>query len=116
MCWSALEAERLHPGKTVVEDFAKYGGGRYVWGEHLEKFYGATHAFLYELAVWNRNTLKSKLRRWTVRHMAYRKKPLDVLSIGDGLGFDCLHLARKGHRVTYFELPGLSERFAQEVV
>ncbi len=46
---------------------------------------------------------------------AQRGKPLDILSIGDGLGFDCLHLARKGHRVTYFELPGLCETFARKL-
>ena len=27
---------------------------------------------------------------------------LDVLGVGDGLGFDCLHLARRGHRARPF--------------
>ena len=108
-----LEYEHRHPGRSVADDFEKRGGPRYEWGKHLEEFYGSTDAFLYELAVWNRNRLKGQFRRWTTRHMARAKKPLDVLSVGDGLGFDCLHLARKKHRVTYFELPGLSERFAR---
>ena len=56
--------------------------------------------------------MKAGLRRWTERHLARQKRPLDVLGIGDGLSFDCLHLARKQHRVTYIELPGKSERFA----
>jgi SAM-dependent methyltransferase len=42
-------------------------------------------------------------------------KPLDVLCIGDGLGFESLHFAARAHRVTYFELPGVSERFARRL-
>lgn len=111
-----LEWERAHPGCSVAQDFAQHGGPRYEWGPHLESFYGKTNAFLYELAVWNRNTVKARMRRWTARLMDRRQgKQLDILSIGDGLGFDCLYFARKGHRVTYFELPGLSERFAREL-
>jgi SAM-dependent methyltransferase len=110
-----LEWERAHPGCTVAQDFARSGGPRYKWGPHLEKFYGSTSAFLYELAVWNRNSVKSRMRRWTERQMRRQGRPLDVLSVGDGLGFDCLHFARKGHRATYFELPGLSERFARKL-
>lgn len=110
-----LENERIHPGTTVAEDFAAKGGPRYVWGKHLEEFYGKTQAFLYELAVWNRNSLKAQLRRWTTRHMARQGRPLDVLGVGDGLGFDCLHFHRKKHRVTYFELAGISEQFARKL-
>ena len=109
----ALERERRHPGRTVAEEFRKRGGPRYQWGPHLEAFYSSTNAFLYELAVWNRNLLKATMRRWTTRHMARQGRPLDVLGIGDGLGFDCLHLSHKKHHVTYFELPGTSEQFAR---
>jgi len=110
-----LEFERKHPGRNVAEDFQKHGGPRYIWGKHLEDFYEFTNAFLYELVVWNRNALKRRLRRWTVRHRALAGKSVDLLSIGDGLGFDCLYLASKGHRLTYFELPGISERFARRL-
>jgi SAM-dependent methyltransferase len=110
-----LEFEREHPGCSVAEDFARHGGPRYEWGPHLESFYGTTNAFLYELAVWNRNSVKSRMRRWTARLLERQGQNLDVLSIGDGLGFDCLYFRRKGHRPTYFELPGLSERFAREL-
>lgn len=110
-----LELERKHPGKNVADDFSRHDGPRYSWGRHLEEFYSQTNAFLYELVVWNRNVLKKRLRRWTSRHMARRGRPLDVLSVGDGLGFDCLHFAAKNHRMTYFELPGLTERFARRM-
>jgi SAM-dependent methyltransferase len=110
-----LEVELRHPGRSVAEDFAARGGPRYTPGPQMDAFYASTDAFLYELAVWNNNRLKIRMRRWIGRHMGGAGRPLDVLSIGDGLGFDCLHLARQGHRVTYFELPGQSERFARRL-
>jgi SAM-dependent methyltransferase len=52
-------------------------------------------------------------------HLARRAnrigRPLRVLSIGDGLGFDSLELARAGHDVTYYELPGRTEAFARRL-
>jgi SAM-dependent methyltransferase len=108
-----LERERKRPGHAVADDFRTRGGTRYTAGPAMDAFYGSTDAFLYELAVWNRNRLKDGMRKWIAKHMARVGRPLDVLSIGDGMGFDCLYWARKGHRVTYFELPGVSERFAR---
>ncbi|HET6247330.1 MAG TPA: class I SAM-dependent methyltransferase [Tepidisphaeraceae bacterium] len=110
-----LELERKYPGRNVADDFQNHGGPRYQWGSHLESFYSQTNAFLYELVVWNRNGLKRRMRRWTARHIARANQPIDLLSIGDGLGFDCVYFADKGHRVTYFELPGISERFARRL-
>jgi SAM-dependent methyltransferase len=110
-----LDTELRHPGRSVADDFAARGGPRYTAGPGMDAFYATTDAFLYELAVWNRNRLKHGMRKWIGRHMARAGKSLDVLSVGDGLGFDCLHWARAGHRVTYFELPGLGERFARRL-
>ena len=31
------------------------------------------------------------------------------------MGFDCLHWAKQGHAVTYFELPGYGPRFATKL-
>lgn len=108
-----IEYELQHPGRSVADDFAARGAPRYTAGPAMDAFYEQTDAFLYELAVWNRNRLKQGMRKWVAGHMKRIGKPLDVLSIGDGMGFDCLHLWRQGHRVTYFELPGKSERFAR---
>lgn len=112
---ATLEQERRHPGTTVARDFAKHGARRYQASPQLDAFYSSTCAFIYELAVWSRNGAKKQMRRWTTRHLALQGRPLDILAVGDGLGFDCLHLARKGHRLTYFELPGPSEQFARKL-
>jgi len=114
-----LRREYWWPGSSVSEDFARRGLERYTWGEGLIRFYGETDSFIYELAVWNRNWLKSILRGSVVQyagaHALRLGRPLRVLSIGDGLGFDSLELARAGHDVTYCELPGRSEAFARRL-
>ncbi|HEX4796544.1 MAG TPA: methyltransferase domain-containing protein [Humisphaera sp.] len=110
-----LEIEHRHPGQTVAQDFARHGARLYTDGPEMAAFYESTDAFLYELAVWNRNLLKQSMRHFVCRHLERRKRPLDVLCLGDGLGFDSLYFASRGHRVTYFELPGLGERFARRL-
>src|SRR5947209_5955498 len=50
-----LERERKRPGHAVADDFRARGVPRYAAGPAMDAFYGATDAFLYELAVWNRN-------------------------------------------------------------
>ena len=112
--------EQARPGTAVAKDFAIHGGPRYTPGQAMDAFYGTTDAFLYELAVWNRNRLKHGMRKWIARHLrkvadVTDRPALDVLSIGDGMGFDCLYWAQQGHQVTYFELPGHGPRFATKL-
>jgi SAM-dependent methyltransferase len=111
-----LKEEFLDPGSTVARDFESRGIQRYVMSDEMTRFYSETDAFLYELAVWNRNANKRFMCRQILesieKHFA---KPVDVLSVGDGLGFDSLEFARAGHRVTYFELPGKTEACARQV-
>jgi protein-L-isoaspartate O-methyltransferase len=113
---SRLREEFESPGTNVARAFRKTGLEPYIWNNELTRFYEQTDAFLYELAIWNRNKLKQRMRRWVTKHLANsEKRTLDVLSIGDGLGFDSAYLARAGHRVTYFEVPGYTESFARKV-
>jgi len=115
-----LLQELEHPGSSVANDFAARGAPRYQPGPAMDEFYSSTDGFLYELAVWNRNRLKQSMRRWIAAHLARVAAAkgagaLDVLSVGDGMGFDCLHWHRRGHQVTYFELPGLGPKFAERL-
>lgn len=113
---SRLREEFDNPGTNVARAFRETGLERYVWNDRLARFYEQTDAFLYELVIWNRNKLKRRMRRWVAKHLANsEKRTLDVLSIGDGLGLDSAYLARAGHRVTYFEVPGYTESFARKV-
>jgi SAM-dependent methyltransferase len=114
-----LRREFWWPGVSVSEDFARRGLQRYTWGEGLIRFYCETDSFIYELAVWNRNWFKIRMRWSVALYLARRAiaigRPLRVLSIGDGLGFDSLEFARAGHDVTYYELPGRTEAFARQL-
>lgn len=112
MALMRLKREHRQPGVSVAEDFARSGAPRYTWSPAMEAFYQSTDAFIYELAIWNRNAMKVGMRL-SVRRFLRRRGTLDILNVGDGLGFDSLALARDQHRVTYLEFPGPSERFAR---
>ncbi len=111
-----LRAEFRSPGSTVTCALRESGVERYVWSDALARFYERTDAFLYELVIWNLNRIKGWMRRAVARHLNRENgRGLDVLNIGDGLGFDSVYLAQAGHRMTYFELPGCTEAFARRV-
>jgi SAM-dependent methyltransferase len=104
-------------GCSVGKDFHARRLRPHVWSDDLERFYRQTDAFLYELAVWNCNRIKRRMRRAVRRLVAGCRRDegvadADVLVVGDGLGFDSLALAGDGHRVTYFEPPGSAQDFA----
>ncbi len=111
-----LREEFESPGINVARATRDFRLAPYTWSEDLQRFYEQTDAFLYELAIWNRNRTKRRMRRWTARHLAgSASSGLNVLAFGDGLGFDSVHLARAGHRVTYLEVPGYVRSFAERV-
>ena len=113
---AGLAAEADDPGSTVAGELLRRGVEPYVYSDGLEAFYRDSDAFLFELAVWNRRGFKRSMRRWTVgraaEEAARRGRPLRVLAFGDGIGVDAAALALEGQDVTYFEVPGLSQRVA----
>jgi 2-polyprenyl-3-methyl-5-hydroxy-6-metoxy-1,4-benzoquinol methylase len=111
-----LRSEFANPGISVARDFESRGVERYVMSDKMTRFYSESDGFLYELAIWNRNANKRFMCGNILRVISERfDAKVDVLSIGDGLGFDCREFARAGHRVTYFELPGKTEACARKV-
>jgi SAM-dependent methyltransferase len=59
--------------------------------------------------------LKTRLRRWIADLLSRDGRPLDVLAYGDGLGFDSLYLAQRGHHVRYFEVSQKCQAFARKL-
>ena len=113
---SRLREEFLRPGINVARALRRAGLGPHVWNDGLSHFYEQSDAFLYELVIWNWNQIKRQIRFWLARHFANGQgRILDVLNIGDGLGFDSAYLSQAGHRVTYFGSPGLEESFARRL-
>jgi len=86
------------------------------WSEELGRFYERTSAFVYEILVWNDMPIKQRMRRWMVRYLEKTgRRAQRILCVGDGLGFDSTALAAAGHKVVYFEVAAVSQRFASEV-
>jgi len=111
-----LREDFENPGANVAHAFGQANLSPYIWSDDLNRFYQQSDAFLYELLIWNRNRLKRKMRKWIAKHLVkISSGPMEILSIGDGLGFDSLYLTQCGHRVTYFELPGYTHHIAQKV-
>jgi SAM-dependent methyltransferase len=116
-----LRAEFHAFGSSVGRDFHARQLSPHVWSDDLARFYQQTDAFLFELAVWNCNRIKRRMRRATRRLVAgghggdEHARSVNVLVVGDGLGFDSLALAQDGHRVTYFEPPGMTQEFARRL-
>jgi len=111
-----LENENRNIGSSVKAAFKEavktHGAQRFVYNEAMERFYEKTDSFLYELAVWNLNGLKQDMGAWCCDWITRRLGSSRVLSIGDGMGFECLRIAEAGHDVTYFEVPGYCAEFA----
>lgn len=88
----------------------------YEYSPELEKFYADSDAFLYESLVWNRTSLKNKVRRWIGKHLAQSgQTPLKIMTFGDGLGIDAYFLAQLGHEVTYFDVSQKCTEFARQI-
>ncbi|MBN1975032.1 MAG: methyltransferase domain-containing protein [Sedimentisphaerales bacterium] len=111
-----LRREFEQPGANVVKAFAEASLSPYTWSEELVKFYERADAFIYELVLWNRNSLKRRMRSYIAKYLCqYEGTGRKVLCVGDGLGFDSFYFAQKGQKVTYYEVPGFSHRFASRL-
>jgi len=116
-----LRDEFERPGSAVGDDFARRGLEPYIWSDDLIRFYSDTDSFLYELAIWNNNAIKLRMRQRVQMHLNTLARarggdgPLHILHLGDGLGFDCLASRRPPFALTYFEVPGYTQTFAERL-
>jgi SAM-dependent methyltransferase len=114
---ATLRAEHADPGSVVRHDLQARGIALYEWSDAMDRFYRESDAFMYELAIWNHNRIKCRMRRRIVRHLkAMMRDGLTqprVLSVGDGLGVDSLAASRIGCATTYFEFEGPTAQFAR---
>ena len=110
-----LEEERCL-GINVGQALVDFGLRPHEWSDGLVQFYAQTNSFLYESSVWNRTALKGDVRKWITNYLReYSSKPLRILCVGDGLGFDSTALATAGHEVVYFEPSQPCNEYARTV-
>jgi SAM-dependent methyltransferase len=111
-----LHHDELSVGKIYLDEFAATGIEPYTWSEGMARFYEETKSILLGSVIWNRCPEKLRMREWIGRFLASQpNSPLDVLTIGDGAGFDSLYLAKCGHRVTYSEVSPCACDFAERL-
>jgi len=111
-----LRKEFEQSGANVVEAFSESKLEPYTWSKGLVEFYEKTDAFIYELVLWNRNSIKRRMRSYISKYInEHEGNGKNVLCVGDGLGFDSFYFAQKGQNVTYYEVEGFSHRFASRL-
>jgi SAM-dependent methyltransferase len=111
-----LLQEECDIGSGMREEMLRRGAPFHVVSPQLDGLYAESDVFLYELVAWNRKHQKLAMRKWIAEFLARRSAtPLNILSFGDGIGFDSLHLAKVGHQVTYFEVGDKLIRFAEDL-
>ncbi|MGE0607026.1 MAG: class I SAM-dependent methyltransferase [Pirellulales bacterium] len=103
-------------GSIFRQEFVQAGLMPYVWSDALERFYADTDCYLHGAVMWNRRPAKLQMRGWIGDYLARDGQPLDVLTVGDGPGFDSQYLADWGHRVTYSEISPKCMQFARQML
>ena len=81
--------------------------------EEVTRFYQTTNSYLYNLAADHSCLERPVVLDVVVERIEKHGRSLDILVYGDGIGTDSITLARRHHRVTYFDLPGKTSDFAR---
>ena len=104
-----LEDEYEHPGAGVAEAWRAAAPET---PEEVERFYMETSSYVFDLAADHCRERRHDVWAAILDRLA-RAPGKDVLAYGDGIGTDAIGLARAGYRVTYYDLPGVTSRFAR---
>src|SRR5689334_7812647 len=80
--------------------------------EEVTRFYQDTTAYVFDLAADHCRARRRDVWLPILNRLA-RAPGKEILLYGDGIGTDSIALARAGYHVTYFDLPGITSRFAR---
>src|SRR5262245_52664982 len=105
-----LESELRAPGGLVAEAWRLAEPGT---PDEIMRFYQETDSYIYDLASDHCWLRRARVWEAIVERIERRGRYQDVLLYGDGIGTDSMALARRGHRVSYFDLPGMTSDFAR---
>lgn len=81
--------------------------------EEIDRFYQTTDSYIYNLAADHCSLRRKVVWDIVIRRISSFGKGLKILVFGDGIGTDSITLARLGHQVSYFDLPGKTREFAR---
>jgi len=98
------------PGSTVAEAWrlAKPSSP-----DDVRRFYCETDSYVYDLVVDHCHVRRRQAWKPLIARIDRLGEHKTVLGFGDGIGSDSIALARSGHRVTYFDVPGVTSSFAR---
>jgi SAM-dependent methyltransferase len=108
--WQRIEYELDSPGSTVADAWrlAKPNSP-----DDVRSFYSETDSYVYDLLVDHCHVRRRDAWTALMTRIGRLGFSRDVLLYGDGIGTDSIALARCGHHVTYFDVPGVTSAFAR---
>src|SRR5262249_15781004 len=107
---SRVDMELLAPGSLIAKAWQRADPRT---PNEIIKFYQETDSYLYGLASDHCHSGRASVWGAVVRRIERRGLGQHILVYGDGIGTDSIALARRNHRVTYFDLPGKTSDFAR---
>ena len=110
---STLFWEAVETGTTVGAASEDFGVTPHVYNEEMQRFYGVTDAFVFELIVGHLRDACKEIDRRVIESVSRFAKGEQMLCLGDGIGTDSLRFAKAGFDVTYFEFKGPSSDVAK---
>jgi SAM-dependent methyltransferase len=105
-----LDKDLQHPGSLVA---AAWHLANPQSPDEVIRFYQETDSYVYDLAADHCRARRRPVWNTIVQRVERRGSAQNVLLYGDGIGTDSLALSRRGHQVTYFDLPGITANFAR---
>ncbi len=105
-----LEVELSQPGTHVT---TAWRVANPLTESDIVRFYQETTSYVYDLAADHCRRDRRTVWESVLQRVERRGVPQEVLIYGDGIGTDSIALARRGHHVTYFDLPGVTSGFAR---
>ena len=105
-----ISSELEAPGSTVAEAW-KQADPRS--SDEINRFYRETSSYVYDLVVDHCHRRRRLPSQAVASRIERTGAARNVLMYGDGIGTDSIALARLGHRVTYFDVPGVTSAFAR---
>jgi SAM-dependent methyltransferase len=105
-----IESELRDPGRLVAQAWLLADPHT---PDEIKRFYQETDSYIYDLASDHCCLRRAPVWEAIVSRIEKRGPCQDVLLYGDGIGTDSIALARRGHTVSYFDLPGRTSDFAR---
>ena len=104
------EYEWNNPGKTVAKAWNKL---RPSSQEEIENFYKVTTSYIYDLSIESIRPTRIEWRDSILLYLSQYEEKKTLLDFGGGVGTEAIFLSTAGFKTTYYDLPGLTSKFAQ---